>query len=145
MAAAPEPTPDPGQPPPAPTPPAAKRILVVEDHEDTCLGMKLLLTRRGYAVRTAPDVATALALLRAEKFDLLLSDLGLPDGTGCEIMEAVRASGLRGVALSGFGGEGDRAKSRAAGFSDHLVKPFNIEELDALLATLFTSTTGGGR
>lgn len=120
-----------------------RRILVVDDHEDTCLGMKLLLTRRGYDVRTAGTVAEAIALARAEKFDLLLSDLGLPDGTGHDIMNAVRASGLTGVALSGFGMEKDLAESRAAGFSEHLIKPVNVERLDELLAKLFSPGANG--
>ncbi len=144
MPAAPEPTPDPAHRPPSAEPAVPRRILLVEDHEDTSLGMTLLLTRRGYEVSIAPDVATALALVRSEKFDLMLSDLGLPDGTGFEIMEAVRDSGLRGVALSGFGMEEDIAKSRAAGFTEHLIKPVNIERLDALLAKFFASNGDGG-
>jgi two-component system CheB/CheR fusion protein len=115
-----------------------RRILIVDDHLDTCTGMQLLLTRRGYTVRMAHDVASAIATAQAEKFDLLISDLGLPDGTGYDIMEAVRPSGLRGVALSGFGMEDDLAKSRAVGFSEHLIKPVNIESLDALLVKFFS-------
>jgi CheY-like chemotaxis protein len=141
---APGSTPGPEDPPPVAKLSAARRILIVEDHVDTCNGMKLLLTRRGYDVRTAANVADALVLARSEKFDLMLSDLGLPDGTGFELMEAVRESGLRGVALSGFGMEEDLAKSRAAGFSEHLIKPINIERLDALLAKLFSSAANGG-
>jgi signal transduction histidine kinase/CheY-like chemotaxis protein len=140
---APEPVPEPDQQPIDARPRAPRRILIVEDHEDTSHGMKLLLTRRGYDVSIAPNVADALALVRAEKFDLLLSDLGLPDGTGYELMEAVRDTGLRGVALSGFGMEEDLAKSQAAGFSEHLIKPVNIERLDALLAKFFSSPGNG--
>ncbi len=115
-----------------------RRILIVDDHVDTCTGMQLLLNRRGYQVAVAHDVASAIATAKGGKFDLLISDLGLPDGTGYDIMEAVRDSGLRGVALSGFGMEDDLAKSRAAGFSEHLIKPVNIESLDALLVKFFS-------
>jgi len=127
------------------TPHGQPRILVVDDHVDTCTGMALLLTRRGYEVRIAHNVADAIALAAGEKFDLLISDLGLPDGTGLDIMKAVRAGGLRGVALSGYGMEEDLAKSCAAGFSEHLIKPVNIERLDALLAKFFPPASAGSR
>jgi signal transduction histidine kinase len=130
-------------PTPAPAPTHQRRILIVDDHEDTCLGMKLLLTRRGYDVRTAGTVADAITLARAEKFDLLISDLGLPDGTGYDIMKAVQASGLIGVALSGYGMEQDLARSQDAGFAEHLIKPVNIERLDALLAKFFSPPADG--
>jgi signal transduction histidine kinase len=137
------PIPPPDQEPTITEPAVLRRILIVEDHEDTSHGMRLLLLRRGYEVAIAPNVATALTLIRAQKFDLMLSDLGLPDGTGYELMEAVRDTGLRGVALSGFGMEEDLAKSQAAGFSEHLIKPVNIERLDAFLAKFFSSPGNG--
>jgi CheY-like chemotaxis protein len=72
----------------------------------------------------------------------LISDLGLPDGTGFELMAQLRDTGLRGVALSGFGMETDLAKSREAGFLEHLIKPVNIEQLDQILARIFPATNG---
>ncbi|MEA3186469.1 MAG: two-component system, chemotaxis family, CheB/CheR fusion protein [Chthoniobacter sp.] len=119
--------------------PTQHKILLVDDHEDTCIGMKMLLDRRGYRVKTANSVAQALELAGREEFELLISDLGLPDGTGFELMEKIRAlgSGVRGVALSGFGMESDIEHSQRAGFSDHLIKPVNIERLDAILRKMF--------
>ncbi len=117
---------------------ARRKILVVDDHEDTCMGMKLLLERRGYTVRIAHGVQAALALALEDKLDLMISDLGLPDGTGFELMEKIRHySDLRGVALSGFGTEEDVARSKNAGFAAHLIKPVNIENLDAILKKIF--------
>ena len=99
--------------------------------------MKMLLERRGYRVRTANSVAQALARASEERFDLLISDLGLPDGTGFELMEKLREKGLRGIALSGFGMESDIEHSRKAGFVEHMIKPLNIERLDTILRRLF--------
>lgn len=115
------------------------KILLVDDHEDTCIGMKMLLERRGYRVKTANSVQSALDLAGKEKFDLLISDLGLPDGTGFDLMEKLRARGseIRGVALSGFGMESDIEHSHAAGFSEHLIKPVNLERLDVILKQAF--------
>ncbi len=106
-------------------------LLVVDDHHDTCLGMKMLLERRGYRITLAHSADQAVEKAREEKFDLLISDIGLPDRSGYELMKELRATGsLRGIALSGFGMENDISKARAAGFSEHLTKPINFERLD---------------
>jgi len=119
---------------------ARHKILVVDDHEDTCMGMKILLERRGYAVQIANGVQAALDLAAKNHLDLLISDLGLPDGTGFELMEKIRQrSDLKGIALSGFGTEEDVARSRKAGFTEHLIKPVNVENLDAILKRIFES------
>ena len=116
-----------------------RKILLVDDHEDTCVGMKMLLERRGYRVRTAHSVQQALEVAAAEEFELLISDLGLPDGTGYELMETLRQKrpGMPGVALSGFGMESDIEHSRNAGFTEHLIKPINLERLDTILKSVF--------
>ena len=121
--------------------PLQHKILLVDDHEDTCLGMKMLLERRGYRVKTAHSVQGGLDLAGKERFSLVISDLGLPDGTGFDLMEKLRAAGNKvpGVALSGFGMESDIEHSKAAGFSDHLIKPVNLERLDAILKKMFPS------
>ncbi|MEO6569021.1 MAG: response regulator [Opitutaceae bacterium] len=116
---------------------AGLRLLLVEDHDSTLTTLALLLRRDGHRVTAAATLAAAVAAAAAEQFDLVISDLGLPDGTGHELMEKLRADhGLRGVALSGYGMEEDRARSRAAGFVAHLVKPIHIAELRRVIASL---------
>ncbi|HEX2973961.1 MAG TPA: PAS domain S-box protein, partial [Tepidisphaeraceae bacterium] len=111
------------------------RILLVEDHGDTARILSRLLASEGHAVRHAGDVATAMKLAREEEFDVLLSDLGLPDGSGHDLMRQLIASGkhLPGIALSGFGMASDVKQSREAGFLEHVTKPVNFETLSAAL------------
>jgi PAS domain S-box-containing protein len=101
------------------------RVLVVDDHDDTVEMLKIVLESEGHEVRTASDVATALETAAQVEFDLLLSDLGLPDGSGLDLMRELRARGstLPGIALSGYGQASDVAQSLSAGFSEHVVKP----------------------
>jgi PAS domain S-box-containing protein len=115
--------------------PVALRILLVEDHGDTARIMKLLLERRGHEVLTASDVATALELATRESIDLLISDLGLPDGSGLDVMRELRRRrpDLRGIALSGYGMDADLQRSREAGFMEHLIKPVQVAELQAAI------------
>ncbi len=119
-------------------PDAPRRVLLIDDHLDTCLGMQRLLKRRGYEVVTAHSVAEALTRNDTHApFDLIISDLGLPDGTGFELMsELRRRGGPPGIALSGFGMESDIDKSQAAGFSEHLIKPVAIDRLDEAMRRL---------
>ncbi|MDQ6808841.1 MAG: ATP-binding protein [Verrucomicrobiota bacterium] len=113
------------------------RLLVVDDHVDTCIGMKMMLQRRGYEVTTAHSADEAIARAGETDFDLLVSDIGLPDRSGYELMEELRTTkGLRGVALSGFGMDSDIERARAAGFSRHLTKPINFELLESAIQTL---------
>lgn len=114
------------------------RILLVDDHTDTSSGMKRLLERRGYEVVTAENVADALKTAGSSSFDLLISDLGLPDGSGLELMKDLRRTHpeMPGIAISGFGMESDHANTREAGFSEHLIKPVDLERLTAAIAKL---------
>jgi signal transduction histidine kinase/ActR/RegA family two-component response regulator len=112
------------------------RVLVVDDHEDTCTGMKMMLERRGYQITVAHNAEEAVEKAAAQKFDLLISDIGLPDRSGYELMRELSSKGLRGIALSGFGSEHDVNKARAAGFSEHLTKPINFERLDEAIRSL---------
>ncbi|MEO7798042.1 MAG: PAS domain S-box protein, partial [Opitutaceae bacterium] len=113
------------------------RLLVVEDHSSTLQTLAALLKRDGHQVVTAPTCTEALVAAAAHPFDLVISDLGLPDGTGIELMEKLRATyGLRGIALSGYGMAEDLVRSSAAGFVIHLVKPVRIADLRSALATL---------
>jgi CheY-like chemotaxis protein len=110
----------------------ALRILVLEDSRDSADAIAMALRLRGHRVCVAHRVHDALAL-KDEPFDVLVSDLSLPDGTGLDAMRAFRASAVRGVALSGFGTMEDVQKSHDAGFAHHLTKPVH---LDALIETV---------
>ncbi|HWA11143.1 MAG TPA: response regulator [Opitutaceae bacterium] len=113
----------------------ARRVLLVEDHKPTSLALLHLLTRRNYTVMAAGSLAEARALAGRETFDLLISDIGLPDGSGCELMAELQGSrGLIGIALTGYGMEEDISRSQAAGFATHLTKPISVQALDRALA-----------
>lgn len=114
------------------------RILLVEDHVDTARAMRRLLTVRGHEVQWADSVAGGLKLATDHEFDLLLSDLGLPDGTGVDLMRALRQAGstLPGIVLSGYGQEQDLERSLAAGFALHLTKPLTLEVMHDAIATM---------
>jgi CheY-like chemotaxis protein len=117
-----------------PLSPRSMNILLVEDHEDTLRAMSRLLRKLEYRVTTANCVSKALKAAADETFDLLISDLGLPDGTGLELMaELVSKRPLKGIALTGFGMETDIAQTRAAGFQKHLTKPINFRELQTAI------------
>ena len=112
----------------------AMRVLLVEDHEDTNRSLTRLLQLRGYHVQSARDVRSALALTEGGEFDVLISDLGLPDGSGIDLMRAIQTDRpLLGIALTGYGMEEDIRKSRDAGFKHHLVKPIDVNMLDSFL------------
>jgi signal transduction histidine kinase/CheY-like chemotaxis protein len=115
--------------------PKALRILLVDDHIDTCTVMGKLLAARGHKVTVAHDMKSALKKVAGDEFDVLISDVGLPDGSGIELMAKSRDV-LVGIAMSGFGTEADAARSLEAGFSQHLVKPVTMETLDAALQTV---------
>lgn len=113
------------------------RVLVVDDHIDTCTGMKMMLERRGYRVTVAHTADQAVEKAGEQEFDLVISDIGLPDRSGYELMQELGTTrGLRGIALSGFGMENDVSRARAAGFSEHLTKPINFDRLDEAIQML---------
>jgi signal transduction histidine kinase/ActR/RegA family two-component response regulator len=110
------------------------RLLLVEDHDDTREVLARLLSRRGYHVAAARDAKEARSLSSRKTFDLLLSDIALPDATGYELLaELTSKHGLRGIAMSGFGSDADLAQSKAAGFLQHLVKPIDAKALDVAI------------
>jgi CheY-like chemotaxis protein len=111
----------------------ALRVFVVENHADTLLALRLYLEETGHEVRTAMTIDQALALLPKAPCDVLICDIGLPDGTGWELMPKL-SKDIYAIAMSGFGMNADSARSRAAGFRHHLLKPFKAAELDKLLA-----------
>lgn len=121
-------TPLPGPGPAADRP----RLLLVEDDPDTADVLQELLQDAGYVVRIARSAKAALAL-DLDTIDLVISDIGLPDVSGLDLMRRLKDRALRGVALSGYGTEADILASREAGFSAHLTKPVDFERL---LATI---------
>jgi len=116
------------------------KILLVEDHADTQRILCRLLRKWGYNVKCSDCVAQALDLAANEPFDILISDLGLPDGSGLDIMrETKKRYGLRGVAVSGFGTDDDLRQSRDAGFEEHLTKPVGVEGLHAAVERILSA------
>lgn len=109
-------------------------ILLVEDHVDTNRSLTTLLRRRGYKVQPAVSVQSALDLAATERFDVLISDIGLPDGSGIDLMRSLQGTGsFLGIALTGYGMEEDIRKSYDCGFNHHLVKPVDLNKLDHLI------------
>jgi two-component system CheB/CheR fusion protein len=110
------------------------KILVVENHEDTLQAMKMYLELEGHIADTAATMKEALAAATENTFDLVITDIGLPDGNGWELMRQLRERvPVRAVAMSGYGWKEDLEKSRAAGFLAHLLKPLKITDLEAVL------------
>ena len=112
----------------------ALKILLVDDHEDTCFALEKLLARRGHLVAVTHNVRSAMEAAVRNKFDLLISDIALPDGTGMDLMMQLSAiSNVPGIAISGFGNNGDIERSLRAGFSEHLIKPVKLDNLEAAI------------
>ncbi len=107
------------------------RVLLVKDHPVTAKMMQNVLNANGHVVQWAGDVATALELADRNEFDLLMSDPGLPDGSGHDLMRQLRERGHKfpGITLSGYGQEEDIQPSRDAGFAAHLTKPASREAI----------------
>jgi CheY-like chemotaxis protein len=112
-------------------------ILLVEDHQDTRRALSRLLTHFGHKVATADNVRRAMEIIESDAIDVLLCDIGLPDGSGYEVVSQARSKRtIKGVALTGFGTEEDMRRSKEAGFDFHLVKPVNFQELQTVLDQL---------
>lgn len=119
---------------------AKPKILLVEDHSDTLRTFAVLLRKAGYPVVTAENICEAVS--HFSQCDVLVTDLGLPDGNGYDLMARFKANGgIHGIAVSGFGQEEDIARSQRSGFSKHLTKPIDINELKAALRELPAPTT----
>jgi len=116
------------------TAPKSLRLLLVDDHADTRAVLSRLLTKSGHEVVTADSADKALKILDGGRFDALISDIGLPDCSGYELVrEAKRRQPLKGIALSGLGMDDDVLRSMEAGFDCHLTKPINFQELKSVL------------
>jgi PAS domain S-box-containing protein len=112
-------------------------ILFVDDHRDTCALITSMLTRRGYHVLTAEDVGSALRVADEHDFDLLVSDLGLPDASGLDlILELRKRRPVLGIAITGFGRDEDIRRCKEAGFVEHMTKPINLPVLEATIRRL---------
>jgi CheY-like chemotaxis protein len=110
------------------------RIFVVENHADSRDTLTMLLTQYGHEVRSAATMAEALAALPDASPDVLISDIGLPDGDGWQLLQRLQLpKDVYAIAMSGYGMNADRERSNAAGYRHHLVKPMEIERLEDLL------------
>jgi PAS domain S-box-containing protein len=109
------------------------RLLLVEDHLDTGRSMQRLLGMMGHTADLAGTVAEAIQRLNDGDYDLVVSDLGLPDGSGLDVVRHCHAVRVRAVALSGYGSREDVDASLAAGFVDHLIKPIDVTKLQAAI------------
>ncbi len=114
------------------------RILLVEDHGPTRNVLARILSGRGHEVAVAASVREALEAASAGRFDVVISDIGLPDGSGYDLFNEIRKHlpAIKGVALTGYGMEEDLADARKRGFNLHLTKPIRIQALDQALAEI---------
>ncbi len=117
-----------------------RRLLIIEDHAPTRNTLKNLLTRRHFDVQAAGSAAEAREIARSQPPDLVVSDIGLPDADGCALLQELRRAnpGLPGIALSGYGMDEDLARTRAAGFVEHLTKPVNVGALERAIERIFS-------
>jgi len=112
----------------------ACRVLLVEDHPDTLRIMAKLLKAMGYRVISATNVSEALRLAHDQPFDILLSDIGLPDGTGVDLLRQIKTERtVKAIAVSGFTQEEDRLRGQQAGFMEYLTKPVDFQMLESVL------------
>jgi PAS domain S-box-containing protein len=110
--------------------PRPRRILLVEDHQDSADMLAQLLKMHDYEVSLARSMEEAISIADAGSFDLLISDIRLPDGSGLELIHRLRSKRpIRGIAISGFGTEQDLQRSREAGYESHLIKPLDFNRL----------------
>jgi PAS domain S-box-containing protein len=120
---------------PAPAAARTRRILLVEDHVDTALTLTRLLKLKGHEVHAVGTLAEANQAVESNQFDLLVCDIGLPDGTGYDLIKTVRQrNNLAAIAITGFGMASDVERAMEAGFDAHLTKPIDLQRLEAAIA-----------
>ena len=113
------------------------RILVVEDHRETLQALSRLLTHFGHEIFLADGVQSALEIIGSREFDVVLSDIALPDGSGYDVISEVkRKQPVKAVALTGFGATEDIERGKEAGFDFHLTKPVDFHELRTVLGRI---------
>jgi PAS domain S-box-containing protein len=118
------------------------KVLLVEDNKDTLKYIALVLGARGHEVTVAERLSEALRAAADQPFDLLVSDIELPDGTGLELMRQLRGRGLPAIAMSGYGSEEDVRASQEAGFTEHLTKPVDLTRLLAAVHSVTAAERG---
>lgn len=110
------------------------RVLIVEDHVDTLTSLKLYLQQSGHEVTGVRTLAQAVEVLPGSDYDVLISDVALPDGSGWDLLEAAAVRRRPyAIVMSGFGTQADLSRSRAAGYRHHMIKPVDPDILDRLL------------
>jgi CheY-like chemotaxis protein len=123
-----------------PAPPAARsRILIADDNRDAADSLSMLLELAGHEVRVAHHGRAALSLAQAFRPDVALLDIGMPDLSGYEVAQELRREpwgrGIQLIALTGWGQEKDRQQALEAGFNQHLTKPIDPDQLEALISS----------
>lgn len=115
------------------------QILVVEDHAATNETLVRMLRRSGHEVSGAKSAEAALDMVKQQRFDLMISDIGLPDGNGWDLLKKLRSEqpAMRAIALSGYGYPNDMKRSSQVGFERHLTKPVDWPTIKATLTSLF--------
>ena len=115
---------------------APLRVFVVENHVDTREFLRFMLEELGHTVLVADTMAKALRDVPAANCDVLISDIGLPDGDGWELLARLDLPRpIYAIAMSGFGMSSDRVRSKAVGYRHHLVKPMELEQLESILSS----------
>jgi len=123
--------------------PALLRVLLVDDQPDLVEMMRLMLVRYGLVVTVARGVAMAMELAETQPFDVLVSDVGLSDGTGCDLLRRLRAQRhIPAIAMSGSDSDSDLAFTRAAGFDERFTKPVRIDDLVCAIRRVVGSGPG---
>ena len=122
------------------------RVLLVEDHRDTRSVIQRFLLRCGFQVAAAADLKTALQLIETERFEIIVSDIALPDGTGYALISEARRRGIRAlaIALSAYTYPAEVFEEPITGFDHHLLKPFDPIRLRSLLDTAGFGRKRGG-
>src|SRR5215510_5699243 len=149
MEPATEPAPEPADEPPIPSAIGSRRVLVVDDNVDSAESLAVLLRFYGHDVRLAHDGEAALEEARSYRPDVMFLDLNLPKMDGYEVARRLRLepamSGMTLVAMTGYGQEEERRRTREAGFHSHLVKPVDFDTLQDLLSSLPANQSRNGQ
>lgn len=121
------------------------KIFIVENDTDSRNMLAMLLAGSGHEVQTASNMTDALRAIPASRCEVLISDIGLPDGNGWDLMALLQQKAWRpayAIAMSGYGMGRDIERSKAAGYRQHLIKPMDIEQLERLLTDAAAEADG---